>query len=392
MSDKPAAYVLLSDDLPDNYCKIVGKSGVPEEGLQALSRALSSSPLWKKFDRVVLVIRHTPRPMLAAIGDFDSAARARLEALSWRLNSVLPHMRYVDYGRGEQDCQRLAQQLIDCFGREELKNFDFIAIPRGGFIVLGMLAYILGLRSQQVQPPYHTDVPLMVVDDCAFTGGRFGRFIDDFKQHQIIFAHLYSHPELRAAITEQEPNVSTCLSAYDLHDHAPENLGDGYLSWRKRWMARSNYSIYWIGQPDHVCFAWNEPEVGFWNAVTEEEESGWRLLPEELCLKNRHDSGLASIPVQIQPEPKGKLKPPAHVLYAEMDGKVVVADVQNSRSFTLNGVASDIWQAIVKHDNFEDMITALFDAYETDEATLREDIHAFVEELLSQGLIEKSDG
>ena len=53
--------------------------------------------------------------------------------------------RRLDYGQVEQAVRALAGRLAGEFGGEELKRFRYTAIPRGGFIVLGMLAYVLDL-------------------------------------------------------------------------------------------------------------------------------------------------------------------------------------------------------------------------------------------------------
>jgi hypothetical protein len=179
-------------------------------------------------------------------------------------------------------------------------------MPRGGFIVLGMLAYVLDLRPAQLAPSPPSDVPLVVTDDCAISGVRFSDMLDRCENRQVIFSHLYSHPDLRIAIERREPRVLACVSAQDLTDYAPAYYGDQYEAWRERWRQRPNPG-YWVGQPDHVCFAWNEPDTVFWNPVAQQAESAWRLLPPELCLKNRRKFAPEDARVQLQPEGKGPL-------------------------------------------------------------------------------------
>lgn len=138
-------------------------------GVRALATALSISPLWAEMPCAVLVIRPEPDPLLGVVGYFDIAGRARLEGLRWQLENFLPRLRYVGYKQAEEDCERLAELLVERFGREELQSFRFTAIPRGGLIVLGMLAYVLGLRQSQLEPPHSPERPLVVVDDCVRT-------------------------------------------------------------------------------------------------------------------------------------------------------------------------------------------------------------------------------
>jgi hypothetical protein len=362
----------------------------PEASILALARALVASPLWQEIPGAIISVRLMPRPLLGIFGRFDSAAEVRLEMLRWMVSNVPARLRYVTYAQAETDCETLAIRLLERFGRDELRRFRFAAIPRGGFIVLGMLSYILGLKPTQLEVPsqhQHT-APLVVVDDCALTGARFGRFLRSCPGQEIIFAQLYSHPNLRAAIEAREPRVMACLSAQDLSDHAPEHYGDEYLAWQKRWIARSSNSCYWIGQPDHVCFAWNEPDLTFWNPVTRQEESGWRFIPPELCLKNRKAPGTETDHVQVQLEGPGPLQVASRVLIGNFAGQIVVGNIETRMTFGLKGVAADMWRTLVDQGNLEDAVSALSEDYHVNELTLKTDLQAFMESLLKQGLLE----
>ena len=364
----------------------VGESS--EARLRALAEALSVSPLWAEMPRATLVVRAAPDPLLGVVGYFDAAGRARLEALRWQLEHILPRLRYVGYAQAQEDCERLAARLVEKFGRDELRGFRFVAIPRGGFIVLGMLAYILGLGRSQLEPSQDTGAPLIIVDDCALSGVRFREFLSHLESPRVVFAHLYSSLELREAIEVQESDRVTCLSAHDLRDHAQGNLGEQHLAWKRRWLERMNGEGYWVGQGEQVCFAWNEPDFGFWNPVTEREENGWRFLPPDLCLKNRLASGAHPIPVQFQPQGKGPLRPSSSVLFGEFEGQVAVGNLKTGESFILEGVGTDMWRAVVEYGNLEEAADALLKIYEIDGATLRADLRGFVEDLLSQSLLE----
>lgn len=366
----------------------VGES--PEVWLQALADALSASPLWAEMPRATLVVRPGPDPLLGVVGYFDAAGRARLEALRWQLDHILPRLRYISYAQAQKDCERLAAQLVQRFGRDELRRFKFVAIPRGGFIVLGMLAYTLGLGRSQLEPPHDDGAPLVVVDDCALSGVRFGEFLNRLESSRVVFAHLYSSPELREAIEVRELGRVTCLSAHDLRDYAQENLGEQHLAWQRRWLDRMGHHGYWVGQSEHVCFAWNEPDFGFWNPITEKEENGWRFIPPDLCLKNRSMSGAQSVSVQFQAQGKGPLGPSSSVLFGEFEGQVAIGNLKTGASFILEGVGADMWRVVVEYGNLEKAADALLKIYEIDGATLRADLQAFVEDLLSQNLLEKN--
>lgn len=356
----------------------------------ALARALSTSPLWREMPGAVLVARTSPRPALGVLGRFDAAAQRLLAELPHHLNDALSCGRYVSYAQAEEDCELLAARLIERFGRDGLRRFHFTAIPRGGFIVLGMLSYVLDLGQEQLEPPRSPETPLVVVDDCAISGSRFGRFIERCGSREIVFAHLYSHPDLRASIEMREPAVTVCVGARDLNDHAPERFGEGYDEWRQRWLDRGEGHQYWIGRPDHLAFAWNEPDVAIWNATANRAERAWRIVPPELCLKNRAASGAEEIPVQVQPEGVRSLRPAPNVLFGELEGRVLICNTETGENFGVSGVAADLWKAIVECGDEEDAVADLSGEYEVDEDILRADLREFVGDLLSQGLMERS--
>lgn len=385
----PRVFILYEAELPE-YLQAVPGYEQHEARLLALARALSANSLWPDAFVGTLVVRPAPSPVLGVIGHFDSVSEARLKGLRWQLAHVLPRWRYLSYAQVQEACERLAAHLLERFGRDELRRFRFTALPRGGFIVLGMLAYLLDLRQAQLEAPHPADVPLVVVDDCAISGLRFGRFLESCPDRQLIFAHLFSHPELRQAIEAREPSVMSCVSAHDTHDYAPEAFGEDYPAWKERWWKRSDPRAYWVGQPEHICFPWNEPDVAIWNSATEREERGWQLAPPELCLKNRPAPGQELLEVQVQPEGKGPLKPSEHVLFGELNGRVILCSIEAEESFALSEVASAMWQAIVEHGEIDDAVATLVKDYEVDEAILQADLMAFVEELLARGLLERS--
>jgi hypothetical protein len=366
--------------------------GIPAErdaatSLLSLASALSASSQWREMPHATLVVRSSPESVLGVMGYFDEAGRARLEGLRWQLDNVLPRLRYVGYEEAERESERLAERLVERFGREELEGFHFAAMPRGGFIVLGMLAYALGLRRGQLEPG-PPDSPVVLVDDCAVSGVRFGEWMSRSKSEKVVFAHLYSAPELREAIEEKEGRVA-CVAARDLEDHAPGIHGEGYTAWRERWLARMDYGGYWVGHPDHVCFAWNEPDTSIWNPVTEKEEAGWRLVPPELCLKNRPEPAEGHAPIQFQPEGKGPIRPSSRVLFGELEGGVVIGDLEGGECFGLDGVGADMWRCIVEFGDRERAGDEILKAYDVDEVTLRGDLDGFVDELISRGILEE---
>lgn len=349
----------------------------------AIARALSTSPLWDSSP-ATLVVGPPEDPFLAAIGCFDQAVRARLEVLSWELDRAV--IRYVDYRRAEEDCVRLAALMVERWDRAELKRFRYVAIPRGGLLVLGLLAYALDLPPAALARPSDGNGPLVVVDDCALSGARFRAALGRHPGEPVIFAHLCSPPGLRAAIESGEPRVLACVAAQDLRDYAPEMFGDGYETWLEQWKSRSPQA-YWVGKTEHLCFSWSEPEHAVWNPATGAVEKGWRLLPEEVCLKNRAAAGDRRVPVQIQPPGMGPLGPAPHVVFATLAGRLVVGNTQTGEAVVLDGVAADMWTAVIAKGSAAAAASALSDSYDITPAGLRSDLDRFVADAAGRGLL-----
>lgn len=354
--------------------------------LKDLMQGIASSPLWSSMPPSALLFRQSP-PLFAVLGSFDELSKARLEALSFQVHFGLRTFRYVNYSRAEEDCRILASHLIERFGEDGLKKCHFTAIPRGGYFILGFLAYILGLHPSQLESPVPKDATLIVVDDCAISGARFREYLKRCENERILFAPLYSHPDLRDAIKNKEDRVVACTSAHDLTNYSGEVEG-GEEAYRERWRARFGDDRYWTGLPEYICFAWNEPDRPFWNHVTGTVECGWTLLPHEYCLKN----GYPRIPVSVQPEAKGPIRPADHVIFL-MDGdSVFIGDLDSKESYHLHGVGADMWRGVIESGDREYIIKNIQEKYEVDEGSLREDLGTFLSDLTGKGILEDSKG
>jgi len=352
--------------------------GVPGADLLETAYAVAANPQLADVPDATVLLRQGTRPLLGVVGRFTVADESRLAALQQQLSEPLP--RHISYQEAEEDCEELAERLVREFGKEDLQGFRFTAIPRGGFIVLGMLAYRLGLRRSQLNPDHPAGTPVVVVDDCSITGFRFGEWLRGAEDPRVIFAHLYSHPDLRAAVERREERVLACLSARDLTDNAPDRLGPRCKTWRTARLRQSHHR-YWVGQIDRIAFAWSEPAQAFWNAATRRMERSWSLIPPRLHLRNRRGVGISSVPVQVQEEAEGARRPACNFLFGEVAGDIIVGDVDTPRSFTLSGVAADMWRTLLQYSSLEDALGALLHDYEVDAERLRFDLTHFVREM-----------
>lgn len=347
--------------------------------LLALAEAFVASPPWQTIPNAVLVVRQTPTPQWAVIGWLDEAQAARVEAAAWQIADSLARLHYVDYRGAERDCEVLADGLVERFG-DDVRSWRFRGVPRGGYIVAGMLAYLLRL-PQAALTQHDLDGPTVLVDDCALSGARIRRALAA-TSGEVVIATLYSHPELRAAVEAAEPRVRAFVSAQDLEDHAPRVFGDGYEDWRRRWQARTE--DYWIGHTDHVVFAWSEPDMTIWNPVTEEGEQGWYVVPPSHVLKTRT---VRPQRLQEQPAAAGPLRPAADVLYARWEDRRLLAARGRPTVVELTGTAAEIWDCIIAEGNPDAAVTVLGSRYEVPPSQVSEDVKSLVDRLLDAGLL-----
>lgn len=364
------------------------------ERLEALGRALAASPIWDAEDRAVIAVRSEAPAGLAVMGHLTETTTARLGSLGEQLESLLPRFRYVSYGQAEEDCERLADRLVDRFGIEDVRRMRYFAIPRGGFMVLGILAYVLGLRRDRLLQGAESSgaadgSPLVVVDDCSITGLRFGEIVRAHPGTDLVFAHLYSHPELRAAIRGREPRVVAAVSARDLSDDAPEAMGAGYAAWRDRWSERTGGHTYWLGRPEHLCFPWSEPDFTVWNETEGREEPGWRIVPPEACLRNRFEVVGRRPAVQVQSRSAAAVPLAAGSFHAELDGDVILANVDTREAVRLGGVAGELWTALLRKGGPASAADALANDYDIEAARIAADARALLDNLRERGFLEQ---
>jgi hypothetical protein len=328
-----------------------------------------------------------PVPRIALAGPFAEADAARIANLGHRLAEDRPRLRYIDYKTAEKTAHDLAQALLDRFGGDA-RGFTYGALPRGGHIVLGMLAYALDLPAARLAPPDpDDDRPHVLVDDCALSGARFRGILRDMPDRPVVFAPLYAVPELCAAIEAREPRVLACVRGADLVDEAPEREGANYADWYAGQEARNMTGAYWHGRPAPVGFAWNEPDAGLWNPVIETWEKAWNLIPPEACLKTAGGQGGAPARLQIMAEPTGAVGLAADVVYAELDGAILIGDGASGQTHRLQDVGADMWRALMARGSMDEAVQDLADQYEADRAVLRRDLGGFAAELADLGIL-----
>lgn len=376
-----------------------------EVALHHLAEGIVTNPLWHQLSEARLVGRSGATPLLAVFGVFTPFESGRLFNLAVCIDSLLSSHRFIDYPAAERACLQLAKLFDDRYGRDAISRFYFTAIPRGGVIVLGMLSYLLDLRPEQLILSPHVSVPqgkvLVVIDDCSLTGVRFQQFLGQVEADAVIFCPLFSVPELCQTIEREEPRVAAVLCAEVLKDIGRKRLGDAYERWREmRWEQAGGHG-YRVGLTENVSFAWCEPQSRYWNTETQRLEAGWNILAPSRCLKRRalavkldELSGESSRhdPIALVQDGPGPWRLAEGVLWADYDVSLAIVKVpkdtaQTAPCFRLEGSAAEMWRGVLEHGTLEGVESALLERYDVDPAMLREDLAAFVAELVEHELL-----
>ncbi|NNM35455.1 MAG: hypothetical protein HKO53_20440, partial [Gemmatimonadetes bacterium] len=229
--------------------------------------------------------------------------------------------------------------------------------------------------------------PRVVVDDCALSGLRFQESLADLPgDGPVVFAPLLSHPDLRARIVATEARVERVVSARDLDDRAPALLGPGYDAWKERWDGR-RLQGYWTGVVDHVVFPWSEPDVAVWDPSAGKTVHGWRVAGAERCLKNRMAFQARRDRLQVNRPAEGGHVPPEGVVYAEIEGDLVLADLATGRTVRLGGSAPSLWRGLVDTGNLPEAEAALAAQIELEPEALGRELAEFAAQMVEWGFL-----
>ena len=378
--------LILNPEALQHYASQLGNLGNINV-LESLVQTIARDIRLQHIPGATLVARESPYPAIAIFGEFQPETAHHVIGQLQILNNACRLLRYVDYTTVTQACETLAQRILQAFHPEQIETFHFVGIPRGGLIVLGILSYLLKLKAPQLEGNISPGKTVVIVDDCAISGGRFTESLAEYSEQSIIFAPLFSHPDLRHAIA-QESNVLTCISGADLHDHGAATLGDNYPKWQSENLKRLDSKRFWLGQPDYICFPWNEPDHLLWNPALNSLEKAWRIVPGEICLKNRASTDQTAIKTQTQPMAQGSFSPHPDIIWMQIEETVTLGHLKTGETFALDGVAADIWRSLISQPSQEKAISALAQLYDIEEATIQPDVEAFSQQLIRQNLLE----
>jgi ornithine carbamoyltransferase len=76
------------------------------------------------------------------------------------------------------------------------------------------------------------------------------------------------------------------------------------------------------------------------------------------------------------------------VFAQEVDGEMVLLDMESENYFGLDEVGTAIWQAMQEYETLQEVLNALLEQYDVEAEVLEKDLSDFVDKLLESGLVE----
>ena len=76
------------------------------------------------------------------------------------------------------------------------------------------------------------------------------------------------------------------------------------------------------------------------------------------------------------------------VFAQEVDGEMVLLDMESENYFGLDEVGTAIWQAMQEKETLQEVLEVLLDQYDVEAEVLERDLSDFVGKLLESGLVE----
>ncbi|MFL5865792.1 MAG: PqqD family protein [Thermoleophilaceae bacterium] len=85
------------------------------------------------------------------------------------------------------------------------------------------------------------------------------------------------------------------------------------------------------------------------------------------------------------------MKPASEVVFVEVEGEMVLMDGAGERYYALDDVGARFWQLLLERGDVDAAVAGMLDEYDVDEARLRADIDALIEQLAGAGLVVATD-
>ena len=81
------------------------------------------------------------------------------------------------------------------------------------------------------------------------------------------------------------------------------------------------------------------------------------------------------------------MKPAPQVLTQEVEGEMVLLDLEGGQYYVLDDVGTRMWRLLEEHGDVDAIVRTMLDEFDVDEARLRADVDALVAKLGAAGLV-----
>ena len=75
------------------------------------------------------------------------------------------------------------------------------------------------------------------------------------------------------------------------------------------------------------------------------------------------------------------------ITWRELDGQIVVLDLESSRYVTVSGAGAVIWERLIPGASLDEIVADLVEVFDIDVATARSDSEAFLGELRDRNIL-----
>ena len=82
-----------------------------------------------------------------------------------------------------------------------------------------------------------------------------------------------------------------------------------------------------------------------------------------------------------------RVTPAEKVLFQDLERESIMLDLESEYYFSLDDVGTRMWQLLNAHEETATVIARLLEEYDVDEATLRHDLAALIDQLVAAGLV-----
>jgi hypothetical protein len=77
----------------------------------------------------------------------------------------------------------------------------------------------------------------------------------------------------------------------------------------------------------------------------------------------------------------------SHILFRKLDNEAVLLNLQNESYYGLDPVGTEMWDILLNASSIQEAHQQLLDLYEVEPQKLMQDLTAFIESLMANGLV-----